>query len=336
MRWPGKAAPLISLRSPRPFWRSLFLATILALAGWACTGTTGTAPTTQPASIIVPTPTTVTPPTTTVLSASTTVPEAPPAGPPFLFGKSVPGGGDEIFLAFWDGTIGENLTNNPADDHRGEISPDGKTMVFGSDRDGSTNLYLMDLDSREVTRLTNNPAEDWGPVWSPDGSRVAFYRAGPGIVPIVYVIDADGTNEGDVTDGVVPANAVDWSGDGEWLLVWMVHDGALDIFRVHPDGSNLTPVTSTPGSEGPGAVSPDGSMIAFSYAEPGGGKRDIWVMGVDGSDRRQLTDGPTEDWTTEPVWSPDGMLVIYQSGVRGDYYVVGLDGSARRKLFDAP
>ncbi len=307
------------------------LATIISVSFLllgACTGpqiTNGPSSTHPPQITVAPT-----------RSTSSTTSAAPAGhGPPLLFGKSVPGGGDEIFLAYWDGTIGENLTMSPAGDHRGEISPDGKIMVFGSDRDGPTNLYLMDLASHEVTRLTSNPANDWGPVWAPDGSRIAFYRAGPGLVPTVYVVELLGSEETAVTDGVVPANAVDWSSDGEWLFVWMAPEGSFDIYRIRPNGTDLDQITDSPGSEGPGAVSPDGTLIAFSYAGPGG-SRDIWVMGVDGSGRRQLTDDPAEDWTTEPVWSPDGSLVIYQAGVRGDYYTVGIEGSAPRKIFDAP
>lgn len=255
---------------------------------------------------------------------------------PLLLGDTIPGGGDEIFLADWDGDIGENLTNHPANEHSGELSPDGQKMVFVSDRAGSLDVYVMDLATRGVTRLTDDTADDWKTRWSPDGSRIALFRVGPGMEPTIFLIAADGSDETAVTDGSAPANHVEWSSDGEWLLVWMVsEDSDFDVFLMRPDGSDLQQITDTPGDEGPGTFSPDGSLIAFSYAEPGG-QRDIWVMRTDGTERRQLTDDSDEDWTTEPVWSPDGQQILYQRGVRGSYYVVGLDGGDPEKLFEGP
>lgn len=252
-----------------------------------------------------------------------------------LLGRTLAGGNDEIYLASWDGTIGENLTNHPAKDHAGDISPDASTMALTSDRDGTLNIYLMDLTTREMTQLTNDPADDWRPVWSPDGSRLAFFRAGPNLTPTVFVMNADGTDELAVTDGLSAANQVDWSPDGTRLLVWITSGGARDVFVLNPDGSEPTQLTDTAGDEGPGAFSPDGSLIAFSYAVAGG-QRDVWVMRADGSQRRQLTDEGTDDWLVQPFWSPDGTQILYQRGRRGAYYVVGLDGAEPRKLFGDP
>ena len=61
-----------------------------------------------------------------------------------------------------------NLTNNPADDWDAAWSPDGRQMVFMSERDGNREIYTMDAeDGSGATRLTFNPAADKNPAWSP-------------------------------------------------------------------------------------------------------------------------------------------------------------------------
>jgi len=274
----------------------------LALIAGACGGTAGTTSTSTTTSPPTTAATTTTVAETTSTTASPPTTLALPTASEFLLGRTTPAGHDEIFLADWDGTIGPNLTDDPANDHAGEISADRSTMVFTSSRDGGLDVYLMDLATREVTRLTNDPADDWDVIWAPDGTHIAFFRASASVTPTIFVMTSAGFDEVAVTDGVTPANHVDWSPDGEWLLVWFSKGGSRDIYRMRPDGTDLQQITDTPGDEGPGAYSPDGSQIVFSY-QPPEGNRDVWVMNADGSDRRQLTDDADEDWMVQPFWS---------------------------------
>src|SRR5687767_5691920 len=53
-------------------------------------------------------------------------------------------------------------------------SPDGKRLVFQSERHGHTQLYVIDADGTAERRLTRNGAEDTHPAWSPDGEWILF------------------------------------------------------------------------------------------------------------------------------------------------------------------
>jgi Tol biopolymer transport system component len=53
-------------------------------------------------------------------------------------------------------------------------SPDGVRIALSSNRDGNSEIYVMDSDGNNLVRLTNNPAFDKEPAWSPDGNRIAF------------------------------------------------------------------------------------------------------------------------------------------------------------------
>ena len=65
------------------------------------------------------------------------------------------------------------LTDSGADKSP-RLSPDGRLIVFESERDGNWEIYVMNADGSDQTRLTENEAEDADPIWSPDGRRIAF------------------------------------------------------------------------------------------------------------------------------------------------------------------
>src|SRR5690606_36382942 len=100
------------------------------------------------------------------------------------------------------------LTHTPGSDAEGDYTPDGKQIVFCSDRDGDPDLYVMDVDGSNVRQLTNAPGYDGGPFTSPVGKWVVFRsdRKEKELLQI-YVIGIDGQNEVALTDNV----GVNWA-----------------------------------------------------------------------------------------------------------------------------
>jgi Tol biopolymer transport system component len=66
------------------------------------------------------------------------------------------------------------IANGPRDNAFPSCSPDGKLILFQSNRDDNWEIYVMGTDGKHAKRLTNNPARDEGPVFSPDGQTIAF------------------------------------------------------------------------------------------------------------------------------------------------------------------
>ena len=56
-------------------------------------------------------------------------------------------------------------------------SPDGRSIVFDTGRDGNPEIYVMDADGKNQRNLTNNPAVDWSPDWF-DPAAIAVAPAG--------------------------------------------------------------------------------------------------------------------------------------------------------------
>ena len=69
------------------------------------------------------------------------------------------------------------LTNNPEGNSSAAWSPDGQKIAFASQRDGNSEIYVMDANGSNQTNVTNNPASDFGdPTWSPDSAQITRSR----------------------------------------------------------------------------------------------------------------------------------------------------------------
>jgi Tol biopolymer transport system component len=116
-------------------------------------------------------------------------PSAPPRPPVFARGGNGSNNGRILFVSDRDNSDGTldiysmnadgtgvtRLTNDPALDHWGVLSPDGKKVVFASTRhDPSFDIYVMNSDGTGVTRLTNSSGLDVFATWSKDGKKIAF------------------------------------------------------------------------------------------------------------------------------------------------------------------
>lgn len=90
--------------------------------------------------------------------------------------------------------------------------------------------------------------------------------------------------------------------------VWAVYPD-FDIFTSRDDGTNLRPLTNSPGYDAEATVSPDGKKIVFTSMRDG--DLDIYTMNVDGTAVRRLTTTPGYDGG--PFFSPDGKQIIYRA-----------------------
>src|SRR5207247_70352 len=87
-------------------------------------------------------------------------------------------------------------------------------IVFTSNRDGKSQIYVMNADGSNPTRLTRNTAIDAAPAWSPDGTKIAFVSNRDGELK-VYIMNADGSEQRRLTAARRGAEGVGaWDEDG--------------------------------------------------------------------------------------------------------------------------
>jgi TolB protein len=107
-----------------------------------------------------------------------------------------------------DGSGQTRLTNNQADDHQPDWSPDGARIAFSSSvQDQNKEIYVMNADGTNTIRLTSDPGADLDPAWSPNGEKIVFSRDGGSEI---YVMNADGTGQTNLTNNPASDALPDW------------------------------------------------------------------------------------------------------------------------------
>lgn len=100
-----------------------------------------------------------------------------------------------------DGSNKRSVLSTPANERMADWSPDQRKIVFISDKDGSSEIYTIDLETQIVSRLTYSPADKAFPSWSSDGKNIAFVSSVEGDGRLqVFTMDVDGANIKQVTD----------------------------------------------------------------------------------------------------------------------------------------
>jgi Tol biopolymer transport system component len=204
----------------------------------------------------------------------------------------------DLYLFDVPGKAPKLLAAHPALDYNPVFSPDGRWVVFCSERRGNPDLYALDLQNPgPPAPLTESDFLEDAPAFSPDGKRLAF------------VSDRDGN--ADIF--VMPFRPEGPHGLAE----------AKNLTR--HKGGDFNP-----------AFSPDGKLIAFSSDRDGYRESEIYVMQADGSNARRLTHAP--GWDGSPAWSLDGKWIYFysQRGAAPGIYRMKADGSEQTQNISGP
>jgi len=217
-------------------------------------------------------------------------------------------------------------------------------IALTTNREGDSEIYVMDAVGTDVRRLTHSPKYDAPGPLSPDGLRMLFYsqRSTGGDV---WVMNADGSRQSNLTRNAAHDGSGTWSPDGRKIVFDTNRDGNSEIYVMNADGSGQRNLAPSPSSEdGAPALSPDGRTIVFVTDRDG--NAEIYAMDADGSDPRNLTNSPGNDGGVGGIggafWSPDGTRIAFAStrDTRDDdnpeLYVMNADGSNIQRLTRSP
>ncbi|HEX8456628.1 MAG TPA: DPP IV N-terminal domain-containing protein [Pyrinomonadaceae bacterium] len=172
-------------------------------------------------------------------------------------------------------------------------SPDGSKIVFVRNRQ----LWTIDRDGGTAVKLSTGSDEDEQPSWSPDGSKIVFVRNYSSATAQVWVMDADGSNQRNLSNYEWGFNRFPaWSPDGSKIAFQRWND----IWLMDADGANQTQITfAASGGYLKPAWSPDGTQLVVANDVNFAG--DIFVMNADGSNITKIADGVHPTWQSLPA-----------------------------------
>ncbi len=198
----------------------------------------------------------------------------------------------DIYTADADGSGARRLTSNQGYDAEATLSPDGRTIVFTSLREGDLDIYRMNVDGTDLKRLTTTLGYDGGPFFGPDG-KLIVYRA------------------------YHPATTAESAEYRSLLGKGLVRPTRMDIWVMNADGTGQRQVTRLPGASFAPYFHPDGERIIFAsnFQSPQSRNFDLYLVRLDGTGLEQVTTSPEFD--AFPMFSPDGKRLVWASNRHG-------------------
>lgn len=226
---------------------------------------------------------------------ATTAGEGPgcPEAPPFTPGKYQwpVFQGYDLVVANLDGSGARPFLPAPGYDAEATVAPNGRWIVFTSERGGDVDLWRADLDGKNLLRLTTEVGYDGGAVFSPDSSLIAWR-----------------TNHPRGEEATAKYRGL--------LKQHLVEPMAMDIWVMRADGAQKRQVTRLPGAAFAPIFTPDGKGIVFAsnhHDQEGRGRGfDLFRVSLDGTGLERLT--WTGTFNSFPHFSPDGKRLLWVSG----------------------
>lgn len=291
---------------------------------------------------------------------------AVPAEPPLV--------DTQIYLMNGDGTNVRRLTENKHTDNFPALSPDGRRIVFESNRlraEGEpaniSHLFLMNTDGTSQTPLVPGSSA----TWSPDGKRIAFHNSASGKGELISGLPGAASNDSDIfilnVDDFLskksPARNItnnpdtvdddpDWSPDGKKIAFTshsvtddQTNSVTAEIYVLDGGGKGKPRrLTNNKEEERAPDWSPDGKLIAYSCRKGEVvegrlfGTFEICIMNADGSGQKRITNNRVPELTVS--WLPDGKRLMFQRAVGGrgmfQLFIINADGTGERQITTTP
>ncbi|HZH35969.1 MAG TPA: S41 family peptidase [Flavisolibacter sp.] len=191
----------------------------------------------------------------------------------------------EVFVTSVDGGSTKRVTNTPGQETNVSFSPDGKSLIYASERGGSWNIYQTTMQRKEEpyffastllkeTPVIENTHENYEPQYSPDGKEIAFIENRMTLKVYNFASKQART--------LLTNNDLFAMGENDQYFTW----------------------------------SPDSKWLLFQYSEPGFWNGEIGLIAADGKGKKiNLTESGYQDYA--PKWMMGGKMLIWNSNREG-------------------
>ena len=294
-----------------------------------------------------------------------------PDGTLLAVSRSVGGNAGEIWLISLEGDPPRRLSHDPPGvvAHDPVFTPDGRGIVYSSNRAGTINLWFVPVGGGDPVQLTTGAGPDEAPSVARNGT-IAFVNSRWRQHLLLFDLETSQRRTLHTHRDFIWAPAFSPDGselafsrhevDGSWHI-WMVRvdgEGARRLTsgsspqmypRFTPDGEWVVYLTwATPGrvwrvprrGGPPVALTPEGEDAGYAdvspdhsqiaYVRPEDGTTHIYITPLEGGEARRLTDSPS----ALPRWSPDGQWIAFtpDRSFAGGVFVIRTDGTGERRL----
>lgn len=194
----------------------------------------------------------------------------------------------DIFEADLEGNVIRQLTDSPGYDAEPTVSPNGKKIVFTSDRTGDMELYTMNIDGSELKQVTSGLGYDGGAFFSPNSKQLIFRASRP----------------------KAEAAILDYKA---LLKRGYVQPTNMELFICDIDGKNLRQITDLGGANWAPYMHPSGKSVVFSSNHHTESRRqfNLFSINIDGTGLKQITFDTVFD--SFPMFSYDGKYLVFAS-----------------------
>lgn len=181
-------------------------------------------------------------------------------------------------------------------------------IVFASGRYNDYDIFLLDLDRKNLFQLTSGDYWNDYPRLSPNADRIIFTSNRSGKQE-VWLMNLDGSQVRSLTAGLTSAEFPCWSPDGKKIAFVSNHYFQADIFIQDLETDEQHRLTTHEGFDGYPDWSPDGRSIA--YVSQRNRNQDIFLLNLATLAEKRITSHPTPD--SAPAFSPDGQKLAFVS-----------------------
>ena len=232
------------------------------------------------------------------------------------------------------------------------LSPDSRFLIYSSGEGSALNIYRLDLETKETIALTNDRNADSAAAWSPDGQLIVFQREYENEERDVWIMNADGTDQRNLTDTPGNDQHPRFSPDQKHIVFDSNRDDPrenddawqqnYEIYIMPVDGGDATRLTNWGAWDMYPSLSPDGRKLAWRRTLPIEGQQrgnfEIFVKDLETGVEANISTSDASD--TNPHWSPTGEWIVFASnrnretGRSADLYIVRPDGSDLQRITD--
>ena len=236
-----------------------------------------------------------------LIALGVTTPQAAPEAPPAT----------EIFLAPLELAAGSvrvgapvNVTHHPGYDNQPFFTPDGRAILFTSDRGGKqTDIYRYDLATREIAQLTKTPESEYSPTMTPDGNSFSVIRVEADETQRLWKFPLNGGQASLVLTDVKPVGYHAWADEHTLVLFILGDPPTLQVADVRTGKAEVV-------AQRPGRAIARTSGGAISFVQKGPDKEPWEIVELDVRSRNLTTIATTLPEREDYAWLPDGRLLI--------------------------